>query len=126
MNLLDCSKYSMWDYGSYSTQQVYNKETIERQTKQKLDFLWTSACTLTKLQFITCNFIYCRRNNENPVPSLQSLHHSYLPEIIPNAAVTCKDRYLAWMTSRNFPRANLNTSLSSTKFKHAFKYLVSL
>lgn len=107
MNLLDCSKYSMWDCDSFSTPQVDNKEMMESQAKQKLDFLCTPACPLAKLQIITYNFTYCRRNDENPASSLQSLHYSYLPETIPKATVTCRERFMAWMaTSSSFQRAS--------------------
>lgn len=111
MNLLDCSKYSRWDCGAFSTPQVDNKEMMESQTKEKLDFLCTPACPLAKLQIITYNFTYCRRNDENPASSLQSLHYSYLSETIPKATVTCKERFMAWMaTSSSFQKANKHIS----------------
>lgn len=107
MNLLDCSKYSMWDRDSFSTSQIDNEEMIESQAKQKLDFLCTPACPLAKLQIITYNFTYCRRNDENPASSLQSLQYYYLPETVPKATVTCKKRFMAWMvTSSGFQRAD--------------------
>lgn len=116
----------MWDCDSFSTPQVDNKEMKESQAKQKLDFLCTPACPLEKLQIITYNFTYRRRNDE--IQHLASkvctilIYQKQFPR--PLSPVK-RDSWHGWQQVA-VSKEQANTSLSSTKFKHAFKYLVSL